>query len=65
MIGVVDVVRSAEAEIEEDVRRWLLGFYYSASGDVDPGEQAIGLVPHGKKLKDQMSFPKEMPARQA
>ena len=51
----------AEAEIEEDVRRWLLGFYYSASGEVEPGEQAIGLVPHGKKLKDQMQFPDSMP----
>ena len=49
----------AEAEIEEDVRRWLLGFYFSASGEVDPSEQAIGLVQSGKKLKDRMSFPKE------
>lgn len=47
----------AEAEIEEDVRKWLLGFYYSASGAVEPSKQSIGLVPLGKKLKDQMSFP--------
>ena len=26
----------AEAELEQDVRRWLLGFYFTASGDAPP-----------------------------
>ena len=40
----------AEAEIEQDVRRWLLGFYWSASGDAvrpDPGSGTMATVPHG------------------
>ena len=38
----------AEAEIEQDVRRWLLGFYWSASGDAvrpDPGSGTMATVP--------------------
>ena len=51
----------AEAEIEEDVREWLLGFYYTASGD-DPGGPLMSHREHGKKLKDRFRFPQEMPA---
>ncbi|MBX3705598.1 MAG: alpha/beta hydrolase [Pseudomonadales bacterium] len=51
----------AEAEIEQDVRRWLLGFYWCASGDVVNGPN-ISIVPRGKQLKDQFVFPESMPA---
>lgn len=50
----------AEAEIEENVRRWLLGFYWCASGDVVNGPN-IGLVDRGKRLSDKFVFPSQMP----
>jgi pimeloyl-ACP methyl ester carboxylesterase len=53
----------AEAEIEEDVRGWLLGFYFSASGDArPPTEGTIATIPHGAKMRDRFSVPDEMPA---
>ncbi|HAR31950.1 MAG TPA: epoxide hydrolase [Gammaproteobacteria bacterium] len=51
----------AESEIEADVRRWLLGFYWCASGDVRNGPN-ISIVPRGRKLGDQFVFPDAMPA---
>lgn len=51
----------AEAEIEADVRRWLLGFYWCASGDVVDGPN-ISLVSRGRKLADKFVFPEVMPA---
>jgi pimeloyl-ACP methyl ester carboxylesterase len=51
----------AEAEIETDVRRWLLGFYWCASGDVVNGPN-ISIVPRGRQLKDQFVYPEAMPA---
>lgn len=50
----------AEAEIEEDVRQWLLGFYWCASGDVVNGPN-ISRVERGKKLKDKFVYPEKMP----
>ncbi len=50
----------AEAEIEEDVRSWLLGFYWCGSGDIVNGPN-IGLVERGKKLRDKFLFPERMP----
>ena len=50
----------AEAEIEADVRSWLLGFYWCASGDVVNGPN-IALVDRGKKLRDKFAFPEKMP----
>lgn len=50
----------AEAEIEEDVRSWLLGFYHCASGDIDNGPN-VSLVEPGKKLRDKFVFPEQMP----
>ncbi len=44
----------AEAEIEEDVRRWLLGFYWSASGDVPPPAPNIALLTRGAKMCDRL-----------
>jgi len=50
----------AEAEIEADVRRWLLGFYWCASGDVVNGPN-ISIVPPGTQMKDQFVYPERMP----
>ena len=54
----------AEAELEEDVRRWLLGFYFSASGDAPSlrGAGTIATIPHGAKMHERFSFPATMPA---
>lgn len=44
-----------EAEAEEDLRRWLEGFYYGASGDAPPhaGSQ-IAIIPRGERLADRL-----------
>ncbi len=54
-------VGRAEAEIEADVRRWLLGFYWCASGDVVDGPN-IALVDRGRRLCDKFVYPETMPA---
>jgi pimeloyl-ACP methyl ester carboxylesterase len=54
-------VGRAEAEIEADVGRWLLGFYWCASGDVHNGPN-ISLVERGSQLKDKFVFPDTMPS---
>lgn len=53
----------AEAEIEPDVRTWLLGFYFTASGDARPvdGGTAATVKPGGR-LRDRFTFPEELPA---
>lgn len=53
-------VGRAEAEIEADVRRWLLGFYWCASGDVRSGPN-ISLVERGRRLADKFVYPDAMP----
>lgn len=53
----------AEAEIEEDVRSWLLGFYYSASGDAPRAEGGtIATIPPGHKMRERFAMPETMPA---
>jgi pimeloyl-ACP methyl ester carboxylesterase len=55
----------AEAEIEADVRRWLLGFYFSASGDVPPmlpGNGSMATIPTGAKMIDRFNYPDPMPS---
>ncbi len=55
----------AEAEIEVDVRRWLLGFYHSLSGDAPtraPGTGTVATIAPGGKLIDRLDFPATMPA---
>ena len=48
----------AEAEIEQDVRRWLLGFYWSASGDaVRPEGGTIATVPNGGRCRTASRTP--------
>jgi pimeloyl-ACP methyl ester carboxylesterase len=53
-------VGRAEAEIEQDVRQWLLGFYWCASGDVVNGPN-ISRVERGRLLKDKFVYPEVMP----
>lgn len=55
----------AEAELEQDVRRWLLGFYFSISGDAPrtpAGGGTVGTIPHGARMMDRFAYPAEMPA---
>ncbi len=55
----------AEAEIEADVRSWLLGFYHTASGDApspDPAVGTIATIAPGGRMRDRMAFPDEMPS---
>ena len=53
----------AEHEIEADVRRWLLGFYFSASGDAPtaPSGGTMAMIARGGKMIDRFSFPDELP----
>jgi pimeloyl-ACP methyl ester carboxylesterase len=54
----------AEAEIEADVRGWLLGFYHSASGDARPIARGatIATIPHGARMRDRFTIPEQLPA---
>jgi len=53
----------AEAELERDVRRWLLGFYFTASGDAPPpSEGTIATVAPGCELAERFAYPDAMPA---
>lgn len=55
----------AEAEIERDVRKWLLGFYFSGSGDAKPmlpGNGSMATIAPGKMMSDRFSYPDAMPA---
>jgi len=54
-------VGRAEAEIEADVRNWLLGFYWCASGDVRDGPN-ISRVEPGRQLRDKFVYPQTLPA---
>jgi len=54
----------AEAELDADVRRWLLGFYFTASGDappLEPGAGTVATVARGTKMSDRFRFPETMP----
>jgi pimeloyl-ACP methyl ester carboxylesterase len=54
----------AEAEIEADVRSWLLGFYFTASGDAPPPEpgKSMATVEPGGELRDHLVVPEKLPA---
>lgn len=52
----------AEAEIEPELRRWLLGFYFSASGDADwtaAPDMGIARVARGGRQRDRFLYPPE------
>jgi pimeloyl-ACP methyl ester carboxylesterase len=53
----------AEAEIEADVRDWLLGFLFSGSGDAPPPDPSgtIATIPRGARMKDRFRRPETMP----
>ena len=51
----------AEAEIEADVRAWILGFYWCASGDIRNGPN-VSLIPRGTLMKDLFRYPTAMPS---
>lgn len=54
----------AEAEMEADVRAWLTGFYFTASGDAPPfvpGEGTIATIARGGRMRDRMVFPSTLP----
>lgn len=54
----------AEAEIEDDIGRWLRGFLYSASGDAprrDPGAPTMATIPAGGRMCDRFHDPDELP----
>ena len=53
----------AEAEIEQDVRSWLLGFYVMASGGAPktPDGGTIATVKRGGQLKDRFVLPETLP----
>ena len=55
----------AEAEIEADVRDWLLGFMFTASGDAPPPDLSDGTVAtvrRGGLMKDRFRRPDPLPA---
>ena len=57
----------AEAELDADVRRWLLGFYFSASGNAAAqfvGKGSVATISRGAQMKDRFVYPDEgtMPA---
>ncbi|HYB91369.1 MAG TPA: alpha/beta hydrolase [Candidatus Binataceae bacterium] len=53
----------AEAEIEPEVRQWLKGFYYSASGDapVAAAGGTIATIPNGGRMRDRFTIPDKLP----
>lgn len=53
----------AEAELEQDVRNWLLGFYFTISGDTPSSGDGgpVGLVPRGAEMQSRFHHPDEMP----
>jgi pimeloyl-ACP methyl ester carboxylesterase len=60
-IEVFQQVGRAEAEIEQDVRSWLLGFYWCAGGDVVDGPN-ISVTRKGGTLRENFVYPDAMPA---
>jgi len=53
-------VGKAEREIEEDIRQWILGFYWCASGDIVDGPN-ISMVRKGGTVKEKLVYPDKMP----
>ncbi len=53
----------AEREIEPDVRSWLLGFYYSASGDASAPASGgtMATIAPGGRMRDRLTIPEKLP----
>ncbi len=47
----------AEAEAAEDLRRWLVGFYFGASGEAPPEAIRFAVVPKGERMMDLFAAP--------
>ncbi len=50
----------AERELEADVRKWLLGFYYSISGSAPTqfvGGGTVGTIPWGHEMNERFVYP--------
>lgn len=53
----------AEADIEENLREWLRGFFFTLSGDAPPEEIKLGELRNGDRLDQAFAWPKGgMPA---
>lgn len=52
----------AEAEIEIDLRDWLLAFYHSASGDGALTATGMATIPAGGRMRDRLVVPDDHPA---
>ena len=52
----------AERELEADVRRWLRGFFFTASGDMPPEKVRFWGMPRDSRFSDAFEFPEELPA---
>jgi pimeloyl-ACP methyl ester carboxylesterase len=54
----------AEVELEQDVRRWLLGFYFTASGDApSPARgETMSTIPRGHQMIERLHVPDTLPA---
>ncbi len=47
----------AEAEAEADLARWLLGIYFTASGEGDPKLPSAFFIPRGRQMVDRFQYP--------
>jgi pimeloyl-ACP methyl ester carboxylesterase len=55
-------VGRCEADLERDVRGWIAGFFFTASGDAPPEEIKLGDLVGGDRLEDAFAWPKKLPA---
>lgn len=47
----------AEAEVEKDLAGWLMGFYFTASGEGDHSQPSMSFVPPGRELRERFQYP--------
>jgi len=47
----------AETEVEQDLRGWLQGFYFTASGEADPTQPSMGFIEPQGQLRDRLQTP--------
>jgi pimeloyl-ACP methyl ester carboxylesterase len=52
----------AERELEADVRRWLRGFFFTASGDMPPEKVRFVGIPKDSLFSASFEFPEEFPS---
>lgn len=59
-INYFQQVGKAEKEIEQDIQKWILGFYWCSGGDIVDGPN-VSLVRKGGTLKEKYVYPDKMP----